>query len=395
MQPYLIFLVIALFIAATLARDDFAFTLLYFLGGIFLLGRWWASMAANKLGFSRKFTPYAFPKQEVDVTLTVTNNSHLPIPWLQVIDGLSLDLRDQRSYQEVVSLWGKSSTTFNYTLKPRKRGYYDIGPLRANTGDIIGMMNETQIEGESDHIIIYPEVIHLPNLHLPSLSPQGTLKTHHPLFEDPTRPTGKRDYIPGDSLRRIDWKATAANGKMQVRLFEPSISLETAIFLNLNREDYELRTRVLSTEFAIVIAASIANRVNILSQAVGIWVHGKDPLSEDKEPHPLPPRKGRSELIRLLALLARIETRSEGSFSDLIAREIVDLPWGTTLAVITGEVNEDLFDQLYRAKRQGLNVVLIIVGVEPDFKVILEKARLLGIHAFHFEHEKDLNIWRG
>ena len=54
----------------------------------------------------------------------------------------------------------------------------------------------------------------LTSLSLPSHSPLGTLRHTQPIFEDPSRVTGKRDYISGDSLRRVDWKATAATGRL-------------------------------------------------------------------------------------------------------------------------------------------------------------------------------------
>jgi hypothetical protein len=90
---------------------------------------------------------------------------------------------------------------------------------------------------------------------LPSRSPIGTLRHTQPIFEDPSRVRGKRDYTTGDSLRRVDWKATATTGRLQVKQFEPSIALETALFLNLNADEYLQRTRLDATELAIVIAA--------------------------------------------------------------------------------------------------------------------------------------------
>jgi uncharacterized protein (DUF58 family) len=172
---------------------------------------------------------------------------------------------------------------------------------------------------------------------LPSHSPLGTLRHTQPIFEDPTRVMGKRDYVSGDSLRRVDWKATAVSGRLQVKQFEPSIALETVIILNLNAAEYEVQSRYDASELSIVIAASIANWVAGKKQAVGMAVNGADPLSDERRPAPLPARKGRQHLMRLLDVLARIKLAEAGSpLPEMLRRESVRLPWGTTLVIITG-----------------------------------------------------------
>ena len=90
---------------------------------------------------------------------------------------------------------------------------------------------------------------------------------------------GKRDYTAGDSLRRIDWKSTAAVGRLQTKLFEPSIALETVLFLNLNSEEYHYKFRYDASELAIVVAASLANWIIGQKQSVGLVVNGSDPHS--------------------------------------------------------------------------------------------------------------------
>jgi uncharacterized protein (DUF58 family) len=394
MIQYFIFLFIFLLVIGALVRDDFAFTVLYFLAGAFFLSRWWSNKVISKLSFRRIFDNHAFPGQPVDVKLEIHNRGWLPIPWLYVQDGLSIEIRAERSYQEVVSMAGFGQCIFEYTLKSNQRGYYPVGPLRLFTGDILGLGDEVQTEGPQDHLIVYPKVIALNKLTLPSRSPMGTLRTTQLIFEDPSRPTGKRPYVAGDSLRRIDWKASASSGQLQVKLFDPSIALETALFLNLDPDAYHLRSRFPDSELAIVVAASIANWVSANKQAVGVWTNGADPLAPEKNIQYLPARKGHAHLMRLLEVLARIKTTSQQPFTPLVAQHSSHLGWGTTVVLITPQAEHDLFDQVFRAQRAGLNMVLILCGSNPDHKVILDKARQFGVPAYHFTSERDLDIWR-
>jgi uncharacterized protein (DUF58 family) len=222
----------------------------------------------------------------------------------------------------------------------------------------------------------------------------GTLRHTQPIFEDPTRVTGKRDYIAGDSLRRIDWKTTAATGRLQVKQYEPSIALETSIFLNLNAAEYEQHHRIDSVELAIVIAASIANWVTGQKQTVGFSTNGSDPIAEDQRVKTLPPRKGRGHLMRILDILARVQSTETTPLVELLRQESVHLSWGTTLIIIAGLADEALFDQLFQVLRRGLDIMLILAGPVYNLKLIQQRADYFGFPVYSFLNERDLYMWR-
>lgn len=204
--PLLIFLI---FVAAFL-RDDFAFTLVYLLVGVFLLGSWWSRRAIAGVTYKRTFYNHAFLGEKIKVELEINNTKWLPVPWLRIREGLPVQLSGPDSFNRVLTLTPRAREDFAYTLEARKRGYYPIGPLFISTGDLMGLGGrELQNEGETEYLTVYPKIVPLALLKFPSRSPLGTLRHTQPIFEDPTRVMGKRDYVAGDSLRRVDWKSTA------------------------------------------------------------------------------------------------------------------------------------------------------------------------------------------
>jgi len=78
----------------------------------------------------------------------------------------------------------------------------------------------------------------------------------------------------------------------------------------------------------------------------------------------------------------------------MLSRETPNLPWGTTVVVITGEITEPLFDQLFQAKRRGQNVTLMITGHSANIKLAREQARQFGFPIYAFANEKSLDMWR-
>jgi uncharacterized protein (DUF58 family) len=195
-------------------------------------------------------------------------------------------------------------------------------------------------------------------------------------------------------LRRIDWKSSATVGRLQTKLYEPSIALETVLILNLNSDEYHLKFRYNDSELAVVVAASLANWIISHKQSAGLIVNGADPLSESGFPRPLPTRKGRPHLMRLLETLARVQMATSDPFPQVLRRNRAGLSWGTTIIAITGQAEESLFDEIFQLRRSGINAVMILCGEVTGIKDLKAQAEHFQIPFFHFRDEKDLDIWR-
>jgi uncharacterized protein (DUF58 family) len=386
-------LLFVLLLIAVFLRGDFALTLIYLVIGALVAGLWWSRRALGQVETRRQFSNHAFLGETVKIDLHVQNKGWLPVPWLQLRETLPVALVGPNNFQSVIHLGPRADATFEYSVDARKRGYYPIGPLSVSTGDILGLNDSLVVQSQPEALIVYPRIISFTSMEIPSQSPQGTLRHTLPLFEDPTRVFGKRGYTSGDSLRRIDWKSSAASGHLQVKLFEPSIALETFIVLNLNAEDYYYRSRVDSTELAIVIAASISNWIVEKKQMVGMMVNGHDPLTADGNPQSIPPHKGKRHLMRLLETLARADIAENSALVPLIQRQRYQLAWGTTLILITGTASDELLDELYQARRWGQNGVLILAGRNASDEAIRRRAKTFGIPVYSIATESDLKIW--
>jgi len=386
-------LLILLLVIAAFMRGDFALTLIYLVVGGLAAGLWWSKRALAQVRYRRRFHTHAFLGERVDIELHVENKGWLPVLWLELRELLPVALVGPNSFQSVIHLGPHGEANFEYTVDARKRGYYALGPLFISSGDILGLRDSQQLEYPAEHLVVYPRIIPFTSMAIPSNSPQGTLRHTMPLFEDPTQVFGKRGYTSGDSLRRIDWKASASTGQLQVKLFEPSIALETCILLNLNAEDYYYRSRVDTTELAIVIAASISNWIVSKKQMVGLLVNGHDQLTADGKPQSIPPRKGKRHLMRLLETLARVEMAEDSAFVPLIQEQRYQLTWGTTLIVITGGAGEEVLDELYQARRLGQNAILILVNRDISDAATRRRAKILGIPVFSIASERDLSLW--
>ena len=394
MGEYYIPLLILLITLAVFIQDDFIFTLIYLLAGAYAFLRLWGQYALRSVKHSRSFTDRAFPEDRVEVKVRLNNSGLAPIVWMLVSEAVHVNLRGTGGFRRVVTLGPRGMTEFSYQLRPKSRGFYPVGPLFIRSGDILGIGGELAAQGESDHLIVYPRVVPISNIGLPSWSPMGTLGHRFPMFEDPTRIRGKRPYIPGDPLRSVDWKSSAVSGELQVKLLEPSIALNVGIFLNLNRDEFRQRRRSEAVELAIVVAASVANWVSVHKQPVGLAVNGTDPLAGSAVSHSLSPKRGAAHLMGILEVLARIQFVEAHPFADFFREERIQLPWGSTILLITNTVDDDLFDQILFARSDGLHPTVILCGQVFGLSEIRARSLAVGVPVLHLLSEQDLDSWR-
>jgi uncharacterized protein (DUF58 family) len=395
MGSFLILFFLTLIILAAFLRADFVLIVLYLLAGAYVVSHWWSRRAISALHIRRDLPERAFLDEIVDVRLTAKNNGVLPIIWAHLRETLPLELVPEGLTQEVVFIGARGVSHLDYRLDCQKRGYYPVGPLKIFTGDILGMSRMQTNSAPADYLTVFPKIIPLTHVDLPTYSPLGTLRHTQPIYEDPARVRGKRDYILGDSLRRVDWKASAVAHRLQVKQLEPSIALETMIFLNLNRAEIEIKDLYRATELGIVAAASLANWVTQARQAVGLATNGVDPLNEHRLPMVLPARRGQANLMHILEILARVQHAETIPLVQLIQQEAVHLPWGAALIVVANRIEDGLFDALFQARRRGLNASLIVCGFVENINLIQSRATNFQFPVAHLMTEKDLDIWRG
>lgn len=400
-------LILALVAATALLRVEFLFYLVYFCIGLYVWGRWITPWSLRRLSVWREFADHAFLGEEVSVRVHVRNRSRLPLPWLEVVESTAIDLRAREATNDVLALGGREAAWFDYTVRATRRGQYRIGPLYLSSGDLFGFFHEQRRRHDADYITVYPRITALAELGLPSRLPFGVIASRQRLFEDPTRPAGVREYRSGDPLHQINWKVSGHTQSLMVKTFQPAISLDSVILLNLHRGDYGTREWRGATEWAIELAASFAAHLVAQRQAVGLITNGVDSLrgmareaaGDDAPggyavPPPIPPHGGRDHLMKVLERLARVEPDDTVPFARWAVPACQSLGWGMTILAITPSADEATCNALHRLVRAGFNPILFVVEEHQPARALRARARRLGFTAYQIARRADLALWQ-
>ncbi|MFZ5919093.1 MAG: DUF58 domain-containing protein [Chloroflexota bacterium] len=339
----------------------------------------WDKYALHGIEYERSFSERrVFVGEEVSLTIRVTNRKLLPLSWLRVDDQVPADLplldgRVSPSFQPEL---GYLSNLFalrwyervgrTYRLRPHRRGFYTFGPVRLQSGDFFGLFTRRETLQKRNWLIVYPQVRPLAELGLPPKDPFGDVKAPQHIFEDPIRTVGVREYQPGDSFRRIHWKASARLQRYQSRIFEPTTSHQLAIFLNVATFPKAWQGIVPDVlEEAISVAASIASFGAAHKYQVGLLANGSMPNS-DQALKVLPGRNPR-QLARILEALAAVTGFATTDIERMLIAESPHLSWGATLLIVTATFYDELLATLLRLRDAGRRLVLISLDARcPD-----------------------------
>ncbi|MBC8160295.1 MAG: DUF58 domain-containing protein [Roseiflexaceae bacterium] len=373
-QLLVLLLVLALATRATLLAL-FSVLLLLTAGVAWL----WNRYALARVEYTRAFsTTRAFPGDQVELTVTLTNRKPLPLPQISLRDSLPngieidsddvrFDQHDRQALQRSTSMRWYERITWRYQATCLRRGAYRVGPAQLDGGDPFGFFRTTADVPRGESLIVYPLPLPLAELGLPARNPLGALRAHT-LIRDPLLTVGVRDYHPDDPIRDVHWGATARTGSLQTRIYEPTTARELAIVLDLDSfEQYWQGVDENQTERLISAAATLAKLGLEGGYAVGLFVNGAPAQFEQLVR--LPPGRNPAQLGRIMETLARLTPYSVTQVARVLRMAAADLPWGATILLVSAIQPRASLAELARLRERGRAVAWLYLGEDAAPKL--------------------------
>ena len=103
-----------------------------------------------------------------------------------------------------------------------------------------------------------------------------------------------REYSPGDDVRSIDWNVTAKTGKPHIKIFEEERELSVLLLVDVSSSGIFGSQNNLKIDIGIEIAAMLGFSAIKNNDKVGLA------LFSDKIEKFIPPKKGKSHVLRLI-----------------------------------------------------------------------------------------------
>lgn len=323
---------------------------------------------------------YALCHRPFNLEFRVRNRSPFPLSYFIISDELT-GLVPMEKRERAISLAPFQETTVSYRVVGDERGINQSGPVTLKGRGPFRFFHWEAVHPSRQAVIVYPRVYRVELSQKRGIS-GGSIKISNRLYEDVTSFQSLREYIPGDELKRVNWKVSARLGKLYSMEYDSTIHYPVHILLNLSSRDYPLTHRKELMERAIETAASLAVFFIAMGQKVSLLSSGylpdKDELPGTKrageEPLFLAPEAGMEQSARLLRTLAAIAPAREGlSLTDLFNRPENPLRRGTKNLIVGPPPLREESNFLYENKRKGrdLEYFMIVTKSTGRDKVIL------------------------
>ena len=397
---------------------------MYALLGVMLVSRFLARAWSDNLSATRECNRLeANIGESVAVVVHIENSGALPIAWVLAEDMLPRhalvfdppSLRTSGRRLQLAMFLGRGRKTIYYQLQCNRRGYYQIGPLVLETGDVFGLHRRYRVATEPHFLLVFPQVHPLAGFDIASRRPIGEVKMSYRLFEDPTRVAGVRRYEFGDPMNRINWRATVRTGILHSKVYEPSTVAGVTLLLDFHTASFAQKHEPYRSELAVTAAASLANAVFQMGQQVGLVTNARDAAdrirqegwdfdirtrgaakraasmsdaSDRLEPLVVETRRGPEQFMRILEMLARAELTDGLSVAELVNETSPRLPRDATVVAIVTEVTEETAVALGSLRRRGF-AVTALVNIFDDREYSAAAGKLLEerIDARHLRDE--------
>jgi uncharacterized protein (DUF58 family) len=125
-----------------------------------------------------------------------------------------------------------------YSLRPARRGVYDIGPLDVSYTDPFGLSIGRLTVGASQSLYVIPPVVPFAQTASLVASGEGSARLIQHLASGNDDDLMTREYRTGDALRRVHWRASARHGELMVRQEEQRSYPEARLILDTRTDGY-------------------------------------------------------------------------------------------------------------------------------------------------------------
>lgn len=235
--------------------------------------------------------PYAVDRDDPFAVAVRVENRSRGVPMMSVRIECDDDASD--AYYYAMKIPAGSAARFRVSHRFDKRGVHRLPPVCLTSSFPFGLVEASVFVWDHTEVVVYPRVCSVHASVLQRLKGRG--HTRKTLSGDGDEFFGLRDYVRGDDLRRVAWRASARREGLLVKEMEVDTSRAVTLIFDSVSEawtgDFEERF-----EEAVELVASLA--VTLLNRRYRVALLTPEIFLQLDE--------GQSHVLRILDALARV-----------------------------------------------------------------------------------------
>lgn len=170
-----------------------------------------------------------------EIAITLENNYPFQV-FISLIDELPAQFQ-KRDFEHATSLQSGEKSTYTYNVRPVERGEYKFGRVNVFVSSFLQIFSKRYSFSTEESVKVYPSYIQMKKYEF--------LAMHNNLTEFGMKKIRRightmefeqiKNYIPGDDVRTINWKATAKRAELMVNQYQDEKSQPIYSIIDLGR----------------------------------------------------------------------------------------------------------------------------------------------------------------
>jgi uncharacterized protein (DUF58 family) len=252
---------------------------------------------------ARELPQRAVIRRDAEVALAIASGDPVPLR-IDVFEEVPRDLCDSDPEFRGVALGAGASLRLTYTVRPALRGTRPLGRVGMLVRTRLGLA-QRRLEFPAETLRVHPDTSGL--LRREALDPKRMLAA---IGVKRARPRGSglefetlREYVAGDDVRHIDWRATARRGRTMTRLYRHERDHPVVLAIDASRLMGASCGRASTLDFAIEAALALAYTALHHGDRVGLAVFDAEMRAM------VAPRRSRRALGRVIEAVWDVQPR--------------------------------------------------------------------------------------
>jgi uncharacterized protein (DUF58 family) len=294
---------------------------------------------------------------ENEINIVINNQYSFPI-YSKIIDEIPFQFQ-QRNFEVKRKIKALGKDNYTYLLRPTERGEYSFGNLNIYAASPLRLVSRRFTYNKNQMVPTYPSYMQLRKYDLMAFSNnlfQYGLKKirrigHTMEFEQ------IKDYVQGDDLRTINWKATAKKSQLMVNQFQDEKSQNVYMVIDKGRVMKMPFNGLSLLDYAINATLVLSNVILKKQDKAGMFTFSK------KVENRVVAEKRQSQMQQIMESLYNIKTDFfESDFSRLYIDVKKHINQRSLIMLYTNfETLDGLYRQLPYLKGIAKNHLLVVV----------------------------------
>lgn len=315
----------------------------------------------------------------LEVNIQIEIPGFWPIPYVTVKDRLTRIGGESQEYEGTFVPDWRRRGELAYTTPQLGRGLYRYESVQCVTQDIFGLFEHEGVVSMPLTFSVLPRTVPIPEWRQLRTWMRGgrQMSSSNGAHRETTQMNGIREYIQGDRLAKVHWRATARTGQWKSKEFERESLPRLMIVLDRQTNAYSSGEHF---ELAVSVAASILQFTSAKSMPVGFVSMGGGRVYLESP-------GGEETRKRISKHLIEVQRDANGDPARFL-RSRSNLSANNTLIVlISPQKGNEMIKLLKGLHMGGVNACHMLINNDDHWS---EALRSLGVLSYSVQHLEEL-----